>query len=271
MPDDLVLRALIAGAGVALVSGPLGCFVVWRRMAYFGDAMAHGALLGVALGVASGAGPFVGAVVFALCASALLARLAARRSLGIDAWLGVLAHGSLALGLVAVSLMATRVDLMSLLLGDVLAVSWTDVLVILGFSLCTLGLLALFWRPLLNATIEPDLARAEGTNVAAVDLFLMMAIALTIAIAMKIVGVLLVTALLVVPAAAARFWSRSPETMALFSALVGIASVFGGLEASLFLDSPAGPSIVAVAVLVFFVGLALRPVFRDQPREETRS
>lgn len=260
--DDFLVRALMAGVGIALVAGPLGCFVVWRRMAYFGDTMAHGALLGIALGTFVGAPPIVGVLVFALGLSGLLAVVSRSRFLGIDSWLGVFSHGALALGLVVISLMVTRVDLLGLLLGDVLAVSWGDIFLIYGAGSVILCLLAYAWQPLLSATIEPDLARAEGVPVGALDVFLMVAVALTVAVAMKVVGILLVTALLVIPAASARPFSKSPEAMALLAGSLGVCGVIGGLALSLVADTPAGPSIVAAALMIFLAGGVAASIFR---------
>nr|WP_197535646.1 metal ABC transporter permease [Pararhodospirillum photometricum] len=256
--DDFLVRALLAGVGLALIAGPLGCFVVWRRMAYFGDTMAHAALLGVALGVASGSPPLVGVLGVALGLSVFLGTVARRRSLGLDTFLGVFSHGALALGLVCVALMANRVDLLGLLLGDVLAVSWGDLAILWGAGAVMLGALVLAWRPLLAATLDPDLARAEGVPTTRLDIFIMVLVASVVALGLKVVGVLLITALMVIPAAAARPWSRSPEAMAALASVLGGIAVGGGLALSLALDTPAGPSMVVVALLTFLPGLLRR-------------
>ncbi|GEO82737.1 metal ABC transporter permease [Pararhodospirillum oryzae] len=264
--DDFLLRALLAGAGVALMAGPLGCFVVWRRMAYFGDTMAHGALLGVALALAVGAPPLVGVLVLALVLSVGLSVLARRRWLSLDTVLGVFAHGALALGLTAVAVMATRIDLLGLLLGDVLAVSWRDVALIGGGVVGVLTVLAVAWRGLLATTLDPDLAQAEGVPTRLLDMVLMGLIAGVVALAMKVVGVLLVTALMVIPAAAARPWARSPESMAVLASVLGLVAVAGGLGVSMAADTPAGPSMVVVA-LGLFVGGSLGVAGMDQLRQ----
>jgi zinc transport system permease protein len=258
MLDDFLVRALLAGCGVALVAGPLGCFVVWRRMAYFGDTMAHAALLGVALSLLLSVNLML--AVFAVCAvsSLVLFALERRRTLPIDTLLGILAHSTLALGLVLVSLMHwVRVDLLAYLFGDILAVSRTDVAVIWIGGAVVLALLAATWRPLLAATVNEELAEAEGMRPDRARILFMLAMALTIAIAMKVVGILLITSLLIIPAAAARRFSASPEGMAALAAGFGVLSVAAGLGGSFAWDTPAGPSIVVTALLVFLVGLAL--------------
>ncbi len=239
MIDDFLWRALAAGLGVALVAGPLGCFIVWRRMAYFGDSLAHSALLGVALGLVLHFDLTLGVLVSSAVLALLLALLQRQRRLASDTLLGILAHSGLALSLVVLSFFETlRLDLMSYLFGDVLAVSGSDLLWIYGADVVALAVLALLWRPLLAATIHEELARAEGVPVAAVRVVFVLLVAIVIATAMKVVGILLITALLIIPAAAARQFARSPEQMALLAVLAGALSVVFGLGGSLQWDTP---------------------------------
>jgi len=258
MLDDFVVRALAAGLGVAVVAGPLGCFVVWRRMAYVGDTMAHASLLGIALGLILGVDLGLGVLAVTVTVALLLALLQGQRQIGSDTLLGILAHGALSVGLVAVAFMDTvRVDLMAYLFGDILAVSITDLLWIWGGGAAVLAGLALIWRPLLAATVDPDLAHAEGAAPPWTRVVFVVLIAVTIAIAMKIVGVLLITALLIIPAAAARRGAVSPEGMARMAAAVGAVAVAGGLALSFIADTPSGPSVVVSALVLFVGSLAL--------------
>ncbi len=250
--DDFLVRAALAGVGVAAVAGPLGCFVVWRRMAYFGATLAHSALLGVALGVLLGVDPNIGVFVVCVAASLLLVALQQSRRLPTDALLGILAHGALALGLVVVAFLETlRVDLLSYLFGDILAVNRRDLAWIWGGGAVVAVVLALIWRRLLFVTVHEDLARVSGIDPLPVRLGFMLLMALVTAVAIKIVGVLLVVALLIIPAATARYFAATPERMALISVLVGWAAVAGGLGGSLAWDTPAGPSIVVAAAMLF--------------------
>ncbi|HET9068978.1 MAG TPA: iron chelate uptake ABC transporter family permease subunit [Amaricoccus sp.] len=247
--DDFLVRALLAGVGVALAAGPLGCFVVWRRMAYFGDATAHAALLGVTLALATEL-PVVAGVTLAALAMALTVSLGAGRSYAADTLLGVASHAALAGGLVALSFMhGVRVDLMGYLFGDILAVTRGDLAVIFAGAGLILALLAWRWRNLLLATLSEDLAAAAGVDPRRERLILTLALALLVAVALKVVGVLLVTAMLVVPAAAARGFARTPEAMAAGAVAVGVAAAVAGLAGSWRLDTPAGPSIVVAAVV----------------------
>lgn len=257
MPDFL-FNALIAGLALALVVGPLGSFVVWRRMAYFGDTLSHAALLGVALGLLLGFSPALAVTAGCLLLALVLVTLQQRQPLASDTLLGILAPTTLSLGLVALSFMSeVRIDLMAYLFGDLLAVSTTDLAWILGGSALVLVLLMLLWRPLLAITVHEELARVEGLPVAGLRLALMLLIALVIAVAMKIVGVLLITSLLIIPAATAQRHARTPEQMAIGASLLGLLAVGGGLALSWFQDTPAGPSIVVSAAALFLVSLAL--------------
>jgi zinc transport system permease protein len=250
--DDFLVRAVAAGTGVAIAAGPLGAFVVWRRMAYFGDTLSHSALLGVALGFMLGVDVNLGVVAVCAGLAVLLVALQEQRHLATDTLLGIMSHGALSLGLVAISFLETvRVDLLSYLFGDILAVTSRDIAWIWGGAALALAILAFLWRPLLAMTVHEELARVEGVNVAATRLAFMLLVALVIAVAMKIVGVLLITSLLILPAAAARPLSRSPEAMAAGAAAIGVVAVCGGLAASLRWDTPAGASIVLAACLVF--------------------
>ena len=258
MLENFILRALIGGVGIALVAGPLGCFVVWRRMAYFGASIAHGALLGVAVGLLLDVGLTTAVLVVSMLLALCLVLLQFQRALATDTLLGILAHAALAFGLIALAgLEGQRVDLMAYLFGDVLSINWTDIAWIYGGGALTLGVLAMVWTPLLAATVNEDLARAEGQPVGLARVLLMVLIALVVAIALKIVGVLLIVSLLIIPAATARSVSPTPEAMALFAAIAGLISVFGGIAASMAWDWPAGPAIVAAATCLFVVSLAV--------------
>ena len=260
--DDFLLRALLAGLGVALVAGPLGCFVVWRQMAYFGAALAHAALLGVALGLLFDLDPNLGVLAVSLVVAVLLVALGRQPRLASDTLLGILAHGTLAMGLVALAFVEdTRVDLMAYLFGDVLATSMTDLLWIYGGGVLVLAALAILWRRLLFLTVHEELARSSGVRAGQTRLAFMLLIALVTAVAMKIVGVLLIVSLLIVPAATARRFATSPESMAALAAAAGCLAVAGGLGGALGLDAPAGPAIVVAATLLFFLSL-LAPVRR---------
>ncbi len=257
MSEDFFFRAMIAGLGVALVAGPLGCLVVWRRMAYFSDSLAHSSLLGIALGFLLSINLTYGIIAACLALALALAGLQGQKQLATDTLLGILAHAALSVGLVVLSLIeGLRVDLIGYLFGDILAVTQSDLYWILGGGIIVLVILALFWRPLIATTIQEELAEAEGIPTTAMRLGYMLLLAVVIAISMKIIGILLVTALLIIPAASARRFAKTPEQMALISAGIGALSVIGGLFGSLRWDTPSGPSIVVAATILFLISFA---------------
>lgn len=257
--DDFLLRALVAGVVIALVGGVLGSFLVWRRMAFFGDTLGHGALLGIALGLLLRIDLTIGALLLCLLIALLLAFLQRSRMLASDTLLAVIAHGALAFGIIAVALLSPRqASLESYLFGDLLAVSWPDVALIAAVTLAAALLSAACWTPWLSMAVDEELARVEGVAVERLRLLQMLVIAALVGVAMQVIGALLITALMIIPAAAARALARSPEQMALGAALLGALSVGGGLSASYAFDTPAGPSVVAAACVVFALVHALR-------------
>ncbi len=256
MLDDFLWRAALGGLGVALATGPLGCFVVWQRMAYFGASVAHTALLGVALGFVLSIDLTLGITVTCIAFAVVMVVLRRRTKLTTDTLLGILAHAALATGLVTLAFMkGVRIDLMAYLFGDILTVSPTDIFWIFGGSGLTIAILIFIWKPLLAITVHEELAKAEGIPVHAVQMVFTLLLALVIAVSMKIVGALLIISLLIIPAATARPFSRSPEHMAVLAIGIGVCSVAGGLFASFRWDTPSGPSIVVAAFLLFAASL----------------
>jgi len=255
---ELMLPALLGGLGIAMIAGPLGSFLVWRRMAYFGDTLSHAALLGVALGAAWQVNLHVSVLVVCLGLAILLVWLQQQRLIASDTLLGILAHSSLSLGLVTVALLpGTRLDLMAYLFGDLLTVSTSDLMWIWGGVAASLLILRSIWNALLAITLHEELAHVEGVPVLRVRLILMLLVAAVIAIAMKIVGVLLITALLIIPAATARRFARTPEQMAWRASGLGALAVSAGIGLSFWQDTPVGPSIVVASMLGFLLVYAM--------------
>jgi len=261
--DPFLWRALLAGMMVAAIAAPLGCFAVWRRMAYFGDSLAHSALLGVALGILSGMGVMPGVVAVCALFALLLLWLQQKKLLATDTLLGILAHSALSLGMVAISVLnAPGLDLQAYLFGDILAVRTEELRWIAGGGALVLAVLLAHWPSLVLMTIHEDLARAEGVRTLRCQCVLMFLMTVAVAVSLHVVGILLMTSLLIIPAATARQFARSPEAMAVGAALIGILAVAGGLYASLTWDTPSGPSIVSSAAGMFFfllpIGAAIR-------------
>lgn len=252
MIDDFILRALAAGIGVALIAGPLGCFVVWRRMAYFGDSLAHSALLGIALGLLYGIDINLSTVIVCTVFALLLVWLQQRRVLATDTLLGILAHAALSIGMVALSFLHNvSFDLYSYLFGDILTVGISDLYWIYGGGLIVIGLLVFNWSSLTLMTLHEDLARAEGVNTVWANILLMLLMTIVVAVSIRIVGILLITSMLIIPAATARQLVSSPESMAIWASVLGTIAVVAGIFGSVEFDTPSGPSIVTAAAIIF--------------------
>ena len=256
MFDDFIIRAFVAGIGLALITGPLGCFIIWRRLSYFGDTIAHSALLGVVIAYAMNFNLII--AVFAVsCFIALsLLFLQKQTNLPDDALLGLLAHSVLAIGLVLLGILSfIRIYLMGLLFGDLLSVNISFVLFVWIGGSIVLIVLILIWRPLFAATVNLELAKAEGLNADLANAIFTILIASVIAISIKIVGILLITGLLIIPAAASRNLSSTPIQMAIISSVIGLVSVVLGLQTSMIWNSPTGPTILAIALGVIILTL----------------
>jgi zinc transport system permease protein len=247
-------NAILAGLAIALVAGPIGCFIVWRRMAYFGETLAHGGLLGVGMGILFHFNIVVGAVASALAMALLLTGLKRQRTIAVDTLLGILSHTALAIGLITGAI----TEHLDVLFGDVTNVSSNDVFILwVGATLATAVVIYL-WRDLIAISVHEDLARAEGVKVAIVELAFMLTMAAITALAMKVVGLLLITALTVVPAAAARRLSKSPEAMAVTSCVFAAIAVVAGMLISVKWGTMAGPSIVLCASVIFVLTLGVK-------------
>ncbi len=252
LTTDFVLYALAAGISLAIVAGPLGSFIVWRRMSYFGDTLAHSALPGIAIGLITDSNPQLSIVISCLLFAFILTLLDRRPSVSTDTLLGILAHSSLALGIVVLALAdSVRVDLEAYLFGALLTIGNADLLWILVIVTLVAVVLYRYWNDFVSITVHAEIAEIEGANVNRLKLTLVLLIALTIAVSMKIVGVLLITSLLIIPPAAVRSLATTPEQMAGKASLTGVISVLLGLVSAFYFDVPVGPSIVVVATLIF--------------------
>ena len=256
MFDDFFIRALIAGLGVALVTGPLGCFVIWRRLSFFGDTLSHSALLGVTLAVSFDINIAFSVFIISSAVALILLKLQKTTNLPGDALLGLLAHSSLAVGLVAIGFLSfIRFDIMGLLFGDILAVTENDLIIIWVGGAIILFVLKLIWKPLFASTVNYELADAEGMKPERVNAIFTILMAAIIAISIKMIGLLLITGMLIIPAAMARNISNNPKQMVLFSIIGGLLSVVIGLFGSLEINSPSGPSIITAGLILFILSL----------------
>ncbi len=256
MLDDFLVRAIIAGIGIALVTGPLGCFVVWRRLSFFGDTLAHSALLGVLLSLSLNINVSLTIFVVSSLVALILLRLEKSTNLAGDSLLGLISHSSLAIGLVILGFLSfIRFDVLGVLFGDILSVNTNDLLFIWIGGGLILAVLFYIWKPLFASTVNYELAEAEGMNPERVNAIFTILLAALIAISIKMIGVLLITGLLIIPTAMARNLSNNPKQMVVLSIIGGLLSVFVGLYASFEINTASGPSIVVVALILFILSL----------------
>jgi len=255
MMDGFILMALAAGLCIAIVTGLLGCFVVWRRMAYFGDSLAHSAMLGIAIGLGLGIGISIGILLICSVFALLLLWLQQRGVLATDTLLGILAHSALSSGIVLISFSGMTIDLHALLFGDILTVTATDLVVIAAGGMLVLAVLSLVWSRLVLMTLSEDLASAEGINVFRMRLVFLFLMTLVVAVSVRMVGILLITSMLIIPAAAARPLAKRPETMAILAMVIGMVGVVSGIALSLAIDTPTGPSIVLMLTGIFAMSM----------------
>ena len=251
---DFIIKALLAGIGISLVAGPLGSLMIWRRMSYFGETLAHSTLLGASFAILVNINLYFGLISICMLVAVMLSALSRQKNLAIDAILGILSHTALALGLIlATSIKGIKVDLLSYLFGDILSVNNNDLILISAIVAGIFVVLIKMWRVLLAATVQEEIAKVEGINIELVKLIFILLLSIVFAVAMKLIGVLLITALLIIPASSARQFTNSPEQMAVAASIVGAISVVFGLIVSINLDWPVGPAIVVCAAGMFIL------------------
>ncbi|EEX50146.1 zinc ABC transporter permease subunit ZnuB [Pasteurella dagmatis] len=258
---DILFPAWLTGILLSLTTAPLGAFVVWRKMAYFGDTLAHSALLGVALGFFLEINPYLSILILTLILAVIMVWLEGKTQFSVDTLLGIIAHSCLSLGVVTVGLLENvRVDLMAYLFGDLLAITYDDLIFITSGVVIVLGTLIYYWKPLISTTVNAELAQVEGININKMRFILMILTALTIALSMKFVGALIITSLLIIPSATARRFAKTPEQMAIIAVLISMISVSLGLLLSAYYDTAAGPSVVICSSLLFLLSLFKKEV-----------
>jgi|TARA_B110000444_G_scaffold49634_1_gene45594 zinc transport system permease protein len=255
--DPFIIRGILAGIAVALISGLVGCFVVWRRMSYYGESIAHSSLLGVGLGILMGIGINLGVIFTCLLFGILFLWLQQSKVLSSDTLLGVLAHLALSVGVIVISMNRVKIDIHSFLFGDILTVTQNDLWGMYLAVLVVVIIICLNWSSLLLVTIDEDLAKAEGVNPLFINLLLTSILTIVVAVSIQIIGLLLITSMLIIPAAASRRLVNSPETMAVVATVIGILSVIIGIFLSVEIDAPSGPSIVVVSAVLFFLSPVL--------------
>ena len=253
-------RAILASLIIALVGGVVGTFVVLKGLAFIGDALAHSAFAGVATAFVLGGNTYIGSVISGVVTALAIGFVSRRGKVSFDTAIGILFVGAFSFGIMLIS--ASRsytVDLFSFVFGDVLGVGWDDVRIIAALAVLVLVLVALFYRELLFTAYDPTMAAASGVPVAAVQYGQLALLALTTVIAIKVVGIVLVVAMLVTPAATAQLLVRRVPAMMAVGAVCGMIAAVAGLYVSYYANVAAGASIVLVATCMFLLALLFSP------------
>ena len=265
--DDFLLRSVVAGLIMVTIAAPMGCLMVWQRLAFLSDTLGHAAVLGVGLGLMLSVVPIFGVLAVALLIVFSLSRVSSFNSALSETTLAIISHTGLAGGIILVGMLPSQtVNLEAILFGDLLATTRTDLLSLLVTTVVLLILLAHHWRSFVAVSVSREIAQAEGIEVRKVQFLMYTMIALLVAVMMKVMGVLLIAAMLVIPTTSARLFSRSPEQMVALSALYGLGALAGGIGSSYQFDWQTGPAIVVSATLLLLVTLAVTRIVRSLPR-----
>jgi ABC-type Mn2+/Zn2+ transport system permease subunit len=249
-----IQRALLASVMAGILCPFVGNFVVLRRMSFFSDAISHSAFAGIAVGAMLGADLSMSSVIVAILIALLIAFLSEKTTLSHDTVIGVAFSGAIATGMLVMGMLkGYRADLFAYLFGDILAITNNDLLLILAVTILTITSLLLFLKPFLQITFNRDLAKVEGINVRFFEYLLFLIIAVVITVSLKIVGIILVTSLLIVPAASAKNLASSMKRLFMLSSFFGVLAGIVGLIGSVYLDTPSGPTIVLVSIGIFFL------------------
>ncbi|MBR1778485.1 MAG: metal ABC transporter permease [Alphaproteobacteria bacterium] len=253
--EPFILRGLTAAVIMAILASPVGCLMIWRRMAYFSDSLSHSALAGVLLGLGLGIGQNAGVTVLVCLTALLLTQISDRFVIGMDLLLLIIGQTALCTGIIGFSYMpGLRTDLTAYLFGDVLSVTNKDLLFIaIAGGFCA-ALLFFYWKKMVFSAVMPDVAQSEGVSFKKQSVIFMVLTALFVALALKTTGLLLISALLIIPACTARFFAKTPEQMAGLGMIIGLVCVIAGLACSVYLDVPAAPAMEVMCAFFFLLG-----------------
>ena len=249
-----IVVATVAGA----LCGLLGVFVVLRGMSYIGHGLSHAVFGGAAASAVIGINFFIGAGIWGIISGVLIARVARRRVLGADAAIGVVTTASFALGLALMNRYGqASKSIEAVLFGSVLGVKVSDIIAVSLVAVFALAVIVVWYRKLLFSSFDPDVAQVSGVNVSVVEVVLLSLLSLTILVTMRVIGTLLISALLVIPAAAARMTTNSFSKLLWISPLIGAVTCFFGMNLSYHLDTSASATIILLDALVFIVVYAV--------------
>ncbi|HEV3086841.1 MAG TPA: metal ABC transporter permease [Candidatus Elarobacter sp.] len=262
---DFMQRAFVVALFVGALCSAMGTYVVLRKLSFIGDGLAHASFAGIAIAYLKGANFYAGAAAATIITALGIGFVHRRGKVSLDTSIGVLFTGAFALGVFLMSRSPrATVDLQSFLFGSILGVSPFDVGMVVGLGLFVALIVGALWRPLLYTSFDPTVAEAAGIRAGFIDYALLVILALTIIVSLQAVGIVLVAALLVTPAAAAGQLTKRFIPMMALSCAFGVFSTVGGLYASYELHASSGATIVLLATLVFFCALGVNAARRPR-------
>ena len=261
---EFMQRAFVAALVVGTLCSTIGTYVVLRKLSFIGDGIAHASFAGIVIAYLRGMDYYVGAAIVAVLTALGIGYVTRRAKVSLDTAIGVLFTGAFALGVFLMSRLPTyNIDLQGFLFGNILAVSRGDIVLILVLAALVFAVLIVIYRPLLYASFDPVVAEASGIPVPLIDYVLLVLLALTVVISLEAVGIVLVAALLVTPAATAYQLTRRFRRMLALSALIGAICAVAGLYASYYLHAASGATIVLLVTLVFFMAMVSKRRWRS--------
>ena len=262
--DDFLVRSVIAGLIMVTIAAPMGCLMVWQRLAFLSDTLGHAAVMGVGLGLLLEVTPIFGVLAVALLIVFALNRVNSFNTALSETTLAIISNPGLAGGIILVGLLpAQSVNLEAILFGDLLATTTGDLIRLLVSTVLLLLVLQHYWQSFVAVSVSREIAQAEGIEVRKVQFLMYIMIALLVAVMMKVMGVLLIAAMLVIPTTSARLFSRSPEQMVAVSALYGLGALAGGISSSFQFDWQTGPAIVVSATILLLLTLGITRIFKS--------
>jgi zinc transport system permease protein len=261
MIEPFFIKAIIAAIGVAIATAPIGVFVLWKRMAYFGDAISHSAIFGLGIATIIAVEPIYGIIFCAIIFCFLIFALSKQNIYSNDSVIGIASCSLLALGMILLAIFPSRVNLESYLFGDLIILQNRDVLLIYIVAVLSSVAVFMWFKNLLLATINKDLAKISGIKVENLELKFLLLTALTVACLVKIVGIFLITSIMILPAAIARNFSKTPTQMLFFALLFSGISMVGGLLIAMFLDFPSSPAIIVFAAFLLITSIVSKHSF----------
>ena len=252
--DNFILLAIISGIGIAFITGLLGCFVVWKKMAYFGESLGHSAVLGIGIGLLLGIGDNIAVLLVIITFSLIVTYLQNKEAFSNDLILAVLAHGLLSIGIILISINPDpNFNLHSFLFGDILTVSLNEIFLIFLSAIFIYLIILTNWKALLITIISKDLAKSQNINNFKIELLFTFTMALAVAISIKIIGALLITSMLIIPSSCAKQLVNNPKNMVIISIIISILSILIGILCSYYFDIPSGPAIILTSFSAFFI------------------